>query len=132
MPSIFTRIINKEIPCYKIWENNEFLAFLDINPVRAGHTLLIPKLEIDYIFDLPDTILTQMLIYAKPIAKAIDKAMGCIRTGLVVEGLEVPHAHLHLIPIYSEGEHASLGSGKSLSQEEMEEIRLKIVTHLSK
>ena len=130
MPSIFTRIINKEIPCYKIWENDTFLAFLDINPVRPGHTLLIPKQEIDYIFDLPEETLAQMLVHAKPIARAIDKAMGCIRTGLVVEGLEVPHAHIHLIPIYESAEHASLGSGKSLPSEKMEEIRQQISANL--
>jgi histidine triad (HIT) family protein len=99
MPTIFTRIVNGEIPCYKISEDNRYLAFLDINPLAKGHVLVIPKIEVDYIFDLDDNLLGGMMIFAKKIAKAIDKSIPCKRVGVVVIGLEVPHAHIHLIPI---------------------------------
>lgn len=99
MASIFTKIINGEIPCHKIAENNHFFAFLDIMPLATGHTLVVPKQEIDYLFDLPDELLGKLHIFAKPIAKAIQKAIPCKRIGTTVIGLEVPHAHLHLIPI---------------------------------
>jgi histidine triad (HIT) family protein len=99
MASIFTKIINGEIPCYKIAENEQFIAFLDVFPVVKGHVLVIPKQEIDYIFDVPDETLAQMLVFAKPIAKAIQKVVSCKRVGLSVIGLEVPHAHLHLVPL---------------------------------
>jgi histidine triad (HIT) family protein len=128
--TIFSRIIKGDIPCYKIAENDRFFAFLDIRPVRPGHTLVIPKVETDYLFDLDDEYLAGMLTFARPIAKAIDQATGCIRTGLVVEGLEVPHAHIHLIPIHDKGQHAALGSGVELSKESMEEMALKIRAHL--
>jgi len=97
--TIFTRIIRGEIPAYRIWENEFFLAFLDINPLREGHTLVIPKIEIDHFFDLDDQYLSRILLFAKPIAKSIEKSFPCNRCGLIVVGLEVPHAHLHLIPI---------------------------------
>lgn len=128
--SIFTRIINGEIPCYKIAENDRYFAFLDIRPVRPGHTLVIPKTETDYIFDLPDADLDGLLAFARPIAKAIDKATGCLRTGMVVEGLEVPHAHIHLIPIHTKGEHAALGDGTELTSDEMQAMAEKIKRHL--
>lgn len=99
MASIFTKIINNEIPCYKIAENEKFLAFLDVNPIVAGHTLVIPKQEISYIFDLQDDLLAELVIYAKKIALAIDKTMDCKRVGLSVVGIEVPHTHIHLVPI---------------------------------
>lgn len=99
MASIFTKIINGEIPCYKIAEDNNFLAFLDINPLAKGHTLVVPKQEIDYLFDLDDDLLAELNIFAKKIARAIDKVMDCKRVGVAVLGLEVPHAHVHLIPI---------------------------------
>jgi histidine triad (HIT) family protein len=101
MASIFTRIVNGEIPCYKIAENDQYLAFLDINPLAKGHTLVIPKQEIDYLFDLDDDLLAGMSIFAKKIARAIDRVMECKRVGVAVLGLEVPHAHIHLIPINS-------------------------------
>ncbi len=126
MSSIFTRIINGEIPCYKIAENDRFFAFLDINPVAAGHTLVIPKTEIDYLFDQSDETLSEILVFAKKIAKAIDASLGCIRPGLVVEGLEVPHAHIHLIPIYSKGQHAALGGGSRMDKDKMENIAASI------
>jgi len=99
MPSIFTRIINGEIPCHKIAENDKFLAFLDIMPLREGHVLVIPKTEIDYIFDIDDSLLAEMMVFAKQVAHKIKAAIPCNRIGVTVIGLEVPHAHIHLIPI---------------------------------
>ncbi len=99
--TIFSKIIAGEIPSYKIAENDKFFAFLDIFPLREGHTLIVPKLEVDKFFDVPDDYLTELLLFAKPIAQAIEKAFDCNRCGLSVVGLEVPHAHLHLIPIDS-------------------------------
>ncbi len=99
MPSIFSRIVMGEIPCWKIAEDKHYLAFLDINPLALGHTLVIPKQETDYIFDLDDKLLSGMMVFAKKVAKGIDKAIECKRVGIAVVGLEVPHAHIHLIPI---------------------------------
>jgi histidine triad (HIT) family protein len=99
MPSIFSRIISGEIPAYKIAEDDRYLAFLDINPLAEGHTLVVPKQETDYLFDLDDELLSGMMVFAKRIARAIDKAIKCKRVGVAVIGLEVPHAHIHLIPI---------------------------------
>ena len=99
MASIFTRIVNGEIPCYKIAENEDFLAFLDIMPLTKGHTLVIPKKEVDYIFDLDDTLYTGLMQFSKQVAVAIKKAIPCERIGMAVVGLEVPHAHVHLIPV---------------------------------
>ncbi len=101
MASIFTRIIRGEIPCYKIAEDNDFLAFLDINPLARGHTLIVPKIEIDYLFDLDDRLLAGIGVFSKKIARAIDKVIDCKRVGVAVLGLEVPHAHIHLIPVNS-------------------------------
>jgi histidine triad (HIT) family protein len=99
--TLFSKIIAGEIPSYKIAENDKFFAFLDIFPLREGHTLVVPKLEVDKFFDVPDDYLAEMLLFAKPIAKAIEKAFDCDRCGLSVVGLEIPHAHLHLVPIDS-------------------------------
>ena len=99
MPSIFSRIVKGEIPCWKIAEDEDYLAFLDINPLTEGHTLVIPKKEIDYIFDMDDQLLSGMMVFARKVAKAIDIAIDCKRVGIAVVGLEVPHAHIHLIPI---------------------------------
>lgn len=99
MASIFTRIIQGEIPCHKVAEDDRYLAFLDINPLRKGHTLVIPKQEVDYLFDLDDEILQSLLVFARPVARAIEKVIPCSRIGVSVIGLEVPHAHVHLIPI---------------------------------
>lgn len=99
--TIFSRIIAGEIPSYKIAENEKFFAFLDIFPLRQGHVLVVPKMETDKLFDLPDDFLSEMLLFAKPIALAIEKAFECNRCGISVVGLEVPHAHLHLIPVNS-------------------------------
>jgi histidine triad (HIT) family protein len=122
MASIFTKIVQGEIPCYKIAENEYYFSFLDINPVAEGHTLVIPKKEIDYIFDLEDEQLNGLIQFSKTIALGIDKALGTIRTGIVVEGMEVPHAHIHLIPIYFEGQPISLGRKTEISKERMREI----------
>ena len=102
MPSIFSRIIAGEIPCYKIAENERFFAFLDISPLTEGHTLVVPKAEVDYIFDVEDTDLADMMVFAKQVAKAMDKAIPCKRVGVAVIGLEVPHAHIHLIPLVTD------------------------------
>lgn len=99
--TIFSKIIAGEIPCYKIAENEKFFAFLDIFPLREGHVLVVPKKEVDNLFDLPAEYLGEMLLFARPIAKAIEKAFDCNRCGISVIGLEVPHAHIHLIPINS-------------------------------
>lgn len=97
--SIFTKIIKGEIPCYKIAENDNFIAFLDVNPLQEGHTLVVPKTQIDYIYDLPEDILSELFIFSKSVAKKIEVSIKCERIGIAVIGLEVPHAHIHLIPI---------------------------------
>jgi len=99
MSTIFTRIIRGEIPCYKIAEDDRYFAFLDINPLRAGHTLVIPKVETDYIFDLEDDQLAGLMVFAKKVALAIEKSIPCARIGVTVVGLEVPHVHVHLVPM---------------------------------
>lgn len=99
MPSVFTKIIKGEIPCHKIAETDLFLAFLDIRPLAAGHTLVIPKEEVDYIFDLDDYLLSSLMLFAKKVSKAVEAAIPCKRIGLAVVGLEVPHVHIHLVPI---------------------------------
>ena len=104
MATIFSRIIKGEIPCYKIAEDDRFFAFLDINPLSEGHTLVVPKLETDYLFDLDDRLLGDMMVFAKKIAKAQKKVIPCKRIAVVVLGLEVPHAHIHLIPMNSEAD----------------------------
>jgi histidine triad (HIT) family protein len=101
MASIFTRIVNGEIPAYKIAEDDQFFAFLDINPVATGHTLVIPKKEVDYIFNLDDALYSGLMLFSKKVAAAIEKAVPCKRIGISVIGLEVPHAHVHLIPLNS-------------------------------
>ncbi|WP_234569325.1 HIT family protein [Rhodohalobacter sp. 614A] len=120
MATIFTKIIRGEIPCYKVAENDTHFAFLDINPIAEGHTLVVPKKETDYIFDLSDEDLAQTVIFAKKIAFAIDRALKPIRTGVILEGLEVPHAHVHLVPIYEESQNVSLRNKVEVSKEKME------------
>lgn len=119
MPTIFTRIINGEIPCYKIAENRDFFAFLDINPLKSGHTLIIPKREVDYIFDVDEATLSLMLPFCKKVAEAIKKAIPCNRIGVTVIGLEVPHAHIHLIPISSMNDMNFANPKLKLSEETM-------------
>jgi histidine triad (HIT) family protein len=101
MPSIFTRIINGEIPCYRVAENEHCFAFLDISPLSKGHTLVVPKKEVDYLFDLDTDTYTRLMSFSQEIALAIGKAVPCLRVGVAVIGLEVPHAHIHLIPLHS-------------------------------
>lgn len=99
MSTIFSKIVRAEIPCHKVAETDKFLAFLDIMPLEPGHTLVIPKIEIDYIFDLEDDVLAEMHLFAKKVAIAIKKSVPCLRVGMAVVGLEVPHAHIHLVPL---------------------------------
>lgn len=127
MATIFTRIINGEIPCYKVAENDEFIAFLDIMPLRKGHVLIVPKKEIDYIFDIEDDLLSQMMIFSKSVAHKIEKAFPCKRIGVTVIGLEVPHAHIHLIPINSVHDMDFTQPKLQLSVNELKEICDKIV-----
>lgn len=101
MPTIFTKIINGEIPAHKIMEDDKFLAFLDVRPIVKGHTLIIPKTEVDYIFDMEDKTLGEMMAFAKKVAKVLKKNIACKKIGVMVAGLEVPHAHIHLVPINS-------------------------------
>lgn len=122
MATIFSRIVAGEIPSYKVAENDKFYAFLDINPLAKGHTLVIPKQEVDYIFDLDDRTLAEMHVFAKSVAKAIEKAVPCKRIGVAVMGLEVPHAHIHLIPINKESDMIISNPKLSLSQEEFTSI----------
>ena len=126
MASIFTRIVSGDIPSYKIAEDENYFAFLDINPLAKGHTLVIPKQETDYYFDLDDDLLAGMQVFAKKVALAIDAVMDCKRVGVVVLGLEVPHAHIHLIPINSLFDIEFSRPKLKLSAEEFEEIALKI------
>ncbi|WP_010134408.1 HIT family protein [Ochrovirga pacifica] len=129
MSSIFTKIIQGEIPCYKVDENEHFIAFLDINPNAAGHTLVVPKKEIDQLFDLDDELYTQLFAYSKKIAKAIEKAITCKRVGLSVIGLEVPHVHVHLIPLNNMAD-ATFGKKETLRQEEFQTIAKNIAKYL--
>ena len=126
MATIFSRIVAGEIPCYKIAENEKFFSFLDINPLVKGHTLVIPKQEVDYIFDLSDEDLAEMTVFAKKIAVAVKKAFPCRKAGMAVLGLEVPHAHIHLIPMNSEGDVDFRKEKLQLPAEEMQQIAAKI------
>ena len=101
MASIFTRIVSGELPSYKVAENDKFLAFLDVRPLAKGHTLVIPKQEIDYVFEMADEELAEIIVFAKKVALAIEKVVPCTKIGLSIIGLEVPHAHLHLVPIFN-------------------------------
>lgn len=126
MATIFSRIINGEIPCYKIAENDRFFAFLDINPLSKGHTLVVPKHETDYIFNLDDEELGQMMVFAKQVAQKIEKAIPCKRIAVAVIGLEVPHAHIHLVPITCEGDLDFKKEHLKLTQEEFLEVQRRI------
>lgn len=119
MATIFSRIVAGEIPCYKVAEDEEFFAFLDINPVTLGHTLVIPKLEMDYLFDLEAALLGRMMAFAQRVAQAQVKAVTCKRVGLAVIGLEVPHAHIHLIPIQQEGDMDFGGKRMTVTSEQL-------------
>ena len=127
MSSLFTQIIKGEIPCYKIAEDDSFLAFLDINPLVRGHALVIPKVEIDYLFDIDDDVLQNMIVFAKNVASKIKNAIPCDRVGVSVIGLEVPHAHIHLIPISNIGDMNFNNSKLALSSKEMINIQQDII-----
>ena len=129
MATIFSSIINGDIPCYKIDEDNDFLAFLDINPLAYGHTLVIPKIEIDYLFDLEDALLGKMMLFSKSVASKLKKNMECKRIGISVIGLEVPHAHIHLIPINSISDMNFSKPKLILSEVELKSIQSKILGH---
>jgi len=127
MASLFTKIINSEIPAYKIAENDKFLAFLDVYPLQKGHTLVVPKQEIDYIFDIEDDLLSEMIVFAKEVSKKIKTAYPCNRIGMAVIGLEVPHAHIHLIPINKMNDMNFANDKLKLTKDEFIEIQSKIV-----
>ena len=124
--TIFSRIVAGEIPCYKIAEDEHYLAFLDISPLQKGHTLCIPKREVDYIFDLPDEELAGLQVFAKKVAIAIKKALPCAKVGQCVLGLEVPHAHIHLVPMQTEADMRFTNQHLSLTPEEFQEIAERI------
>ena len=129
--TLFSRIINGEIPCYKIAENQQFIAFLDVFPLREGHVLVVPKVEVDKIFDLPDSYLQEMLVFAKPIAKAIEKTFPCAHCGVEVIGLEVPHAHMHLIPINTANDLNFAQPGKiKATDEQLQQIQARLLANL--
>ena len=129
MASIFSRIINGEIPSYKVAEDNQCFAFLDINPLSKGHTLVVPKKEVDYLFDLDDKLYTHLNLFAKKVAQAIEKSVDCKRIGTAVIGLEVPHAHIHLVPINNLGDLNFANPKLKLSNEEFQEIAAKIASN---
>lgn len=130
MATIFSRIIAGEIPSYKIAENEHFFAFLDILPLREGHVLVVPKAEVDKIFDVDDDLLREWLVFAKPIAKAIEKVFACNRCGITVIGLEVPHAHMHLLPIDSSDDLNFTKAKLKLTAEQFKHVQEKIVAAL--
>ena len=129
--TIFSKIIAGDIPSYKIYENDHFFAFLDIFPLREGHVLVVPKTETDKIFDVDDQLLSEWLVFAKPIAKAIEKAFPCDRCGISVIGLEVPHAHMHLVPIDSADDLNFTRPKLKLTPDQLKEIQQKIVDQLN-
>lgn len=130
MKSIFSKIIAGEIPCYKVAENGNFIAFLDVFPLVKGHVLVVPKQEVDKLYDLSNVLLSELLIFAKPIAKAIEESFDCKRCGISVIGLEVPHAHMHLVPIQSADDLNFTREKIKVDSEEMERIRIHIINHL--
>ena len=129
--TLFTKIINGDIPSYKIAENDMFYAFLDISPLVEGHTLVIPKIEVDKFFDMPAEYLKEIFSFAKPIADAIEKSFECNRCGLSVVGIEVPHAHMHLVPLNTADDLNFTRKKLSLSEEKMKEVQEKILSNLS-
>ncbi len=130
MATLFSRIITGDIPSYCIAEDDRFYAFLDINPMSKGHTLVVPRLETDYLFDLDDALLGDMMVFAKKVAKAIETAVPCKRIGVMVIGLEVPHAHIHLIPIQKEGDMSLANKRMSFTPEEFKTIARDIRSQL--
>ena len=130
MASIFTRIINGEIPCYRIAEDDRFIAFLDVRPLKPGHTLVVPKKEVDYIFDLDETTLAAMMLFAQKVAKAMKEVIECKRIGVAVIGLEVPHAHMHLVPLTRETDLLFTNPRLSPTPEEYELLAKSISDHV--
>jgi histidine triad (HIT) family protein len=126
MPTIFTKIVNGEIPCYKVAETKDYLAFLDVRPLAEGHTLVIPKTEVDYIFDMEDEHYAGLMLFAKIVAKAVKKAIPCTKVGVAVIGLEVPHAHVHLVPMNAIGDLNFERERKQFTSEEYKAIADKI------
>jgi histidine triad (HIT) family protein len=126
MSTIFTKIINGEIPCYKIAEDQDFISFLDVNPLKKGHALVVPKAEVDYIFDNADEVLSKIMVFAKKVAKAIEKSINCKRIGIVVVGLEVPHTHIHLVPIDDEKDLSFSNNRVKMSSDEFNSLLEKI------
>lgn len=130
MATLFTRIIDGEIPCHKVAEDDRFFAFMDIRPINPGHVLVVPKQETDYLFDLSSDQLGDLMQFAQPIAKAIEQAVDCRRIGVMVAGLEVPHAHVHLVPITGEGD-LTFARAKPADQDELADLCQIIVSHLN-
>jgi histidine triad (HIT) family protein len=129
--TLFSKIVTGEIPCYKIAESDLFLAFLDVFPLREGHVLVVPKVEVDKLFDLSDEYLSAMLVFAKPIAQAIEKAFPCKRCGISVIGLEVPHAHMHLLPINTSNDLNFAQSGKQKAgDEQLRSVQERLLAYL--
>lgn len=126
MSTIFTKIVNGEIPCHKIAEDDQYFAFLDINPLAMGHTLVIPKAEVNYIFDLEDEVLAGLNVFAKRVAKAVEKSIECKRIGVAVIGLEVPHTHVHLVPLNAIGDLNFSNPKLNPSQEELAKVAERI------
>lgn len=132
MASVFTKIINGEIPSYKIAEDERHYAFLDINPIAEGHSLVVPKKEIDYFFDLPESYLESTILFARTVVKGIDRSLKPLRTGVIIQGLEVPHAHIHLVPLYTHNQNMSFSNKVNVSEERMKEIAKKVSEELQK
>lgn len=130
MASIFTRIVNGEIPAYKVAEDENYLAFLDVFPTAKGHTLVIPKQEVDYLFDLDDEAYAGLQMFAKKVAEGLKKAVPCVKVGVMVLGLEVPHAHIHLVPMQSEKDLLNFSDKIKLSPEEMEALAKQIAENI--
>ena len=131
MPSIFTKIINREIPSYTVAEDERFIAFLDINPLSVGHTLIVPKKEVDYFFDVDDDSLAAMMVFSKRVATAIKKTTNCNRVGVAVIGFEVPHAHLHLVPMNGMSDINFANPKLKLSKEEFERVAKDVKANLA-
>jgi histidine triad (HIT) family protein len=130
MSTLFAKIISGEISCYKIHENEEFFAFLDINPLKEGHTLIVPKIQVDYFYDLDDDVLSRLMVFAKSVAVALKNAIPCVRIGTTIIGLEVPHAHIHLIPINNSKDMIISKPKLNLSSDEMLEIQKRILSQI--
>ena len=129
MTSLFTKIINQEIPSFKLLEDDYFYSFLDIRPISKGHTLVIPKVEVDHFYDMQEVYLSKILVFSKPLVNAIEKAISCLRVGSLIAGLEVPHAHLHLVPIQSMHEF-SFEYAKPMDDNELKQVQENILQYL--